>query len=397
MKRKNWRRLFCISMTMLLLFMTGCSKTVTNNSSEVESEEAIDSQNTNVADDTAENNAESNKNESSTLTETKNMVYGGGEYSDILFDRSKVDGKFAVYFFRGNVSYASSSWSSTDKGGDSVLLIAPDGTTMLYDSGTLGNAAYISYGLRELGIEELDYVVISHAHLDHIAGFSTIVRNFKIGHLYMPPAIDVYNDVTSQGGYVASFMRTIDLYDISYSYLVEGDSFQFGSDIDVKVYNPPADLDYSGLNYNEWSLVLKFVYKDSSVMLAGDIGNNETSMGRATESILVSKYGSELQADVAKMNHHGDGKVSGNTKAGSKEWLNAVQAKIYVAMRAMVTCELTWFTYASTGAETLHTAIDGTVLVYTDGDGEYDVQYETERATDYYGTLDATDGHMTIK
>ena len=66
-------------------------------------------------------------------------------------------------------------------------------------------------------------------------------------------------------------------------------------------------------------------------------------------------------------------------------------------MRAIVTDEKGWFTYVSTGAKCFHSALDGTVLVYTGGDGEYDVQYEEERATDYYGTHDAKNGHMTVK
>lgn len=397
MKGKIWRRIFCVSMAMLLLVTAGCSKIGTNGASGNQSEEGTENQKDNEINNVVENNAESDKNESSASEEKKGEVYGGGEYSDVIFDRKVIDGEFAIYFLRTDVSYTSNSWSSTDKGGDSAILIAPDGTTMLYDCSTVGAASYITYALKELGIEKIDYFVLSHPHLDHIGAFSTVARNFEIGHVYMPPSVEVYDNVTAQGGYVAAFMRTLILYDIPYTYVSEGDSFEFSKDIQVKVYNPPADMDFAEYNYNEWSLVLKFVYKDSSLMLAGDIGNNAVKNKQATESLLISKYGSELQADVAKMNHHGDGNVGGNTKAGSREWLNTVKAKIYVGMRAIVTDEKGWFTYVSTGAECFHSALDGTVLVYTGGDGEYDVQYEEERATDYYGTHDAKNGHMTVK
>lgn len=387
MKRKIWKRIFCVSIALIMLVAAGCGK---NNSEDVagnNSESSVES----------DNSAENEQDENAATEEEKAEVWGGGEYSDILFDRKVVDGKFSIYFLRTDVSYSSSSWASSDKGGDSAILIAPDGTTMLYDCSTVGAASYIAYALEELGIKKIDYFVLSHPHLDHIGAFSTVARHFDIGHIYMPPATEVYEDVTDQGGYMAAFMETIKQYNIPYTYVSEGDSFKFGSDVRVKVYNPPAKMDFEDYNYNEWSLVLKFVYKDSSLMLAGDIGNNEVKNKQATESILVSKYGSELQADVAKMNHHGDGNVGGNTKAGSKEWLNTVKAKIYVGMRAIVTDEKGWFSYVLTGAECFHTALDGTVLVYTDGDGKYDVQYEEERATNYYGVHNANKGHMTIR
>jgi len=393
MKRKIWRRVFCISMVLMLLFTAGCSKSGTNDVSNNNSEETSKNENDNAM----KNDTESDKDDSSASDEKEAEVYGGGEYSDILFDRKVIDGQFAIYFLRTDITYTSKSWSSTDKGGDSAILIAPDGTTMLYDCSTVGSSSYIAYALEELGIKKIDYFVLSHPHLDHIGAFSTVARHFDIGHIYMPPAIDVYDDVTDQGGYMAAYMRTIEQHKIPYSYISEGDSFNFSPDIQVKVYNPPASMDFADYNYNEWSLVLKFVYKDSSLMLAGDIGNNGVKNKQATESLLISKYGSELQADIAKMNHHGDGNVGGNTKAGSKEWLNTVNAKVWVGQRAMVTDEKGWFTYVATGAKCLHSALDGTVLVYTGGDGTYDVQYEEERINNYFGTLDAKDGHMTVK
>lgn len=388
MKRGNWRRLFCISVAFLLLFLTGCEKTETGDAS------AVDTENEEIVVDI---NETSEQTDDDVTADSEVEIYGGGAYSDIIFDRKAIKNQFAVYFLRSEISYKSQSWSG--KGGDSVLLIAPDGTTMLYDCSTALNGAYIAYALQELGIEKIDYFVNSHPHIDHLGGFSILARYFDIGHIYLPPSVEAYANVVGEGGYVAAFMKEVQEKNIPYSYLAEGDTFTFGKDVNVKVYNPPADMvfDDSVIDGNEWSLLLKFVYKDSSVLLGGDLGNNEVKLGRASETVLAEKYGSELQADVSKMNHHGDGYANGNTKAGSKEWLNVVQSKIYVGMYGSLSDERSWYTYVSTGAETFHTALDGTVLVYTNGNGQYEVQAERERNNDYYGKQDSTNGRMTVK
>ena len=319
-----------------------------------------------------------------------------GEYSDKVLDRSLVEGKFAVYFLGSDVMYT--SYSYTQRGGDSVLLIAPDGTTMLYDCGKPVSAAYVVYALQKLGVKKIDYFVNSHPHVDHCGGFTLVARHFDIGQVYLPCAVDAYENPESQGGSVMAMMDTIKERNIPYSYLAEGDSFQFGPDISVKVYNPPSDMDFGNINANEWSLALKLVYKNASVLLAGDCGNNEAKMGRASESVLVAKYGSELESDVSKCNHHGDGNVNGNTKAGSKEWVNTVNSKIYVAQNDQFTDEKNFFTHTASGASVFHNGLDGTVLVYTAGDGTYEVQVEAERSNaDYFGSTGTTDGHKTVK
>ena len=74
MKGKIWRRIFCVSMAMLLLVTAGCSKIGTNGASGNQSEEGTENQKDNEINNVVENNAESDKNESSASEEKK-----GGE------------------------------------------------------------------------------------------------------------------------------------------------------------------------------------------------------------------------------------------------------------------------------------------------------------------------------
>lgn len=395
MKRRKWIRRVSILMAVLLLFLTGCGQKKQDGNHSSKSDKTNIGENKAEEDNDGDDGAESKENGENKVNE-KVSVFMRAAYSDKVLDRSQVKGEFAVYFLGSDVLY--NSYTYTQRGGDSVLLIAPDGTTMLYDCLKPVSAAYVVYALQKLGIEKIDYFVNSHPHVDHMGGFSLLTRYIEIGHVYLPGAKAAYENPETLGGSCYTMMREIKERNIPYSYLVEGDSFKFSKDINVKVYNPPADLAFDSMNENEWSLALKFVYKKASVVLAGDCGNNKDKLGRSTEAELAAKYGSELQADLSKCNHHGDGNVNGNTKAGSKEWIAATNSKIYVASNNQFTDEKNWFMHRATGAEVYHTGLDGTIRVSTSGDGTYDVQVEMDRNNpDYFGDTGAKNGHVKVK
>lgn len=368
MKKKKYLKKFCSLLLVTMFVISGCS------AAENENSENGTSKDTEISDVVAESGEEGNT----------------SGYQKALFDRTKVDGKMACYFIGSSGAYR--YYGATSHAGDGVLFIAPDGTTLLYDCNTPNNAPYIVHVLQQLGIEKIDYFVNSHPHIDHMGGFSIIARYFEIGQVYTPPAEKEYNGSTYNPNLVV-IKTKLEEKGIPHSYLIEGDSFKLGNDVNVQVFNPPADFDYDNVDLNECSLLLKFTYGESSYLVGGDLGNYPQKLGRASEDELVAKYGSQLQADVSKINHHADP----TTKSGTEGWLNAVNSKIYVGTMSEVPDDIELFKYILTGAETFHNGLDGTVLVYTDGDGTYDVQVEHERYTDLYGYPDMTEGYMHVE
>ena len=87
----------------------------------------------------------------------------------------------------------------------------------------------------------------------------------------------------------------------------------------------------------------------------------------------------------------------GSKEANSKDWIATVNAKIAVGERNLVENDLVLGRYAMRVQATLHTAIDGTCLVYTAGDGTYEVQVEKERIGGTYLDLNAQEGHLTVQ
>src|ERR1700722_9122374 len=81
--------------------------------------------------------------------------------------------------------------------GDSLLVITPDGKTLLIDGGGFGGGPkqapqdfdigeeVVSPALWARGIRHLDVVALSHAHSDHMGGLPAVLRNFHPDELWV--------------------------------------------------------------------------------------------------------------------------------------------------------------------------------------------------------------------
>ena len=313
----------------------------------------------------------------------------GDAYESAVFDREKVEGKMAVYYLTSGLSI--STWLNQTAGGDAMIIIMPDGTTAMLDCGHQGEGAHALNRLKQLGIDKLDYFIVSHPHTDHIGGFSIIARHVDIGRVYMPPT-----EVMERADVVAKdFIAELEEKNIPYTHLAAGDVVELSKDVTMKVYNPdPGFGSNTKINLNESSLLTKFIYKDSSYLMNGDIANNGTSekFNFATEDYLVAKYGEELKADVSKIGHHGNA-----DSMSSMEWRETVGAKIYTTLTTFPRDVGEHNKNIEAGGISLNTALDGDFVIYTDGDGTYDVQVSKDRASMEYEVLDTKDGYMHVE
>jgi competence protein ComEC len=71
------------------------------------------------------------------------------------------------------------------EGGQSTLIISPSGQSLLIDTGWPGNegrdADRIISVARQVGLKQIDYVLITHHHRDHVGGVPQLTESFKIG------------------------------------------------------------------------------------------------------------------------------------------------------------------------------------------------------------------------
>ena len=71
------------------------------------------------------------------------------------------------------------------EGGQSTLLVAPSGASLLVDTGWPGangrDAERIQQAMHDAGITRIDHVLITHFHTDHVGGVPELVKHVQVG------------------------------------------------------------------------------------------------------------------------------------------------------------------------------------------------------------------------
>lgn len=288
-------------------------------------------------------------------------AFANAERYEEVFDTSGDAGLFTVRFLWLGEAVGAS------KPGDSMIITSPDGKVMVVDSGARQAYPYLQKALETMGVSKIDYLVASHPHYDHVSNFAQLMQDYEIGALYTSP-------LEFDGDYFyEAYMAMCAQKGIEHIILSEGDTLMFGDDVIVQVYNPPAEINYpedydtvnSTIFVNDQSLVLKFTYGDSTLLLAGDL---YTSGERA----ILAKYRNQLDCDVTKVNHHGC-----NTSSGIP-WCNAVSPQISVMTNYIIE-DLDVAKRIAQKGKLYHTEVDGSVKISTAGDGAYETLTEKDR------------------
>ncbi|HYJ46387.1 MAG TPA: MBL fold metallo-hydrolase, partial [Pyrinomonadaceae bacterium] len=64
--------------------------------------------------------------------------------------------------------------------GDSILIIAPGGKTVLVDAGVPGSGRVVLDAMKRYGVDHVDLMVATHAHADHIGGADEVLLHTKV-------------------------------------------------------------------------------------------------------------------------------------------------------------------------------------------------------------------------
>jgi competence protein ComEC len=98
------------------------------------------------------------------------------------------------------------------EGGQSTLLVSPSGASMLVDTGWPNNegrdAIRIQAAMKDAGIQQIDHVVITHYHTDHVGGVPELVKHVKVGEFIDHGPNREDSDITRHD--FAAYLKAID-------------------------------------------------------------------------------------------------------------------------------------------------------------------------------------------
>lgn len=167
---------------------------------------------------------------------------------------------------------------------DSALLLC-GGQSMLIDGGNVDDSSLVVSYLERQGVKQLDYLVCTHAHEDHVGGLSGPLNAFTVCQVFSP--VSDYDSKAFQ-----DFLKYTQTQGLSSEQPQPDTSFFLGT-AQVTVLGPRRDYEQT----NNTSLVLRVDYGETSFLFTGD-------MEREAEADLMAD-GCALSATVLKVGHHG--------------------------------------------------------------------------------------------
>jgi len=171
--------------------------------------------------------------------------------------------------------------------GDAALLDFKDGEetyTILFDTGDWQGDEVVSY-LKSKEIDEIDIVIISHPHADHIGQLENVLHTFDVGEVWM-------TGNTANSAVYEKAAEAILASDADYDEPAAGDVFDIGA-LTVTVLHPQTLT--GGLN--EDSLSVHFQYGDIAFLFTGD------AYIKQEEQMIA--MGEKIDADFLQLGHHG--------------------------------------------------------------------------------------------
>ena len=256
--------------------------------------------------------------------------------------------------------------------GDSILLQFND-KSILIDGGPAGMGPGVEEYLRGQNVTQLDLLILTHPHDDHIGGLIAVLKDLPV-----KKAID--NGENDSSLIYKRFRALMEKKNISYSPAYAGQEIDLDPALKIEVLWPPQGGISGGVklsrhaamknpwesivvralsgNMNQNSLVLRITYGRISFLLMGDADT-------VVEKSLVSS-GINLSSQILKVGHHG------GTSASSPDFLKKVRPAVSIISVGVgnyygYPTERTLEALQAVGSGVFRTDTCGDIIITTDG------------------------------
>lgn len=259
------------------------------------------------------------------------IIFISSDYSNNNIDNSGDTNSLKVHFI--------------DVGqGDATFIELPNNKCMLIDAGERSYGGVVKKYISNLGYSEVNYVIGTHPHTDHIGGLEEIVSSFDINYIYLP-------SVSSNSKTFENLISTISDKKLKINKAKAGISL-FSDDNISGYFVAPVNDSYSNLNNYSATLLLK--YNNVKFLFMGD-----------AEVLSENEITDNIDVDIIKIGHHGS-----NTSSGI-DFVNRVSARYGIISVGKNSYghpnDEVIKRWVSNGASIYRTDINGNIIVNTDG------------------------------
>ncbi|HEY3103875.1 MAG TPA: ComEC/Rec2 family competence protein [Pyrinomonadaceae bacterium] len=285
--------------------------------------------------------------------------------------------------------------------GDSILIIAPGGKSVLIDAGDAGKGKIVLDALKRYKIDRLDYFIATHPHPDHIGGADEVLNGIKVGTVIdngvdlstpvpsptpakkgsKPPPAPAATPAKKRAKTITSFFDeykdALQESGAQYQKAQLAQKIDLGGGAILTVLAPTEpfftkeQMKTGGNEPNANSIVLRLDYGDFSMLFMGD------AEAQSEERLLSKDV--ELKANVIKIAHHG------SKYATSQDFLNRVKPE------ATIISTGAWNRYGhpaqavldrlkSAGTKVYRTDLQGEITITTKGKADSAKFYEIKPA-----------------
>ena len=173
-----------------------------------------------------------------------------------------------------------------DVGQGDCAIIYSDGYCAVIDVGEPESVTVINKALKDYGIEEIDALIISHLHSDHVGALPEIAELYPIGNLFMPK---IYNKsiITAKNGKETAVQNGAAFYEVD-----SGINFNIG-EFEITIL---SDYDGDSEENNRSTFVMAEI-DGTKILFTGDA---EAEM----ENKLIDDN-INIDCDILKVGHHG--------------------------------------------------------------------------------------------
>jgi len=249
--------------------------------------------------------------------------------------------------------------------GDSILVEFPGTKKMLIDGGGIPDDTFdigdrvVSPFLWKKGIKKIQYLVLTHAHPDHMNGLKAVAKNFKIEEFW--EAFSPKNNMA-----YAALKRGLPR-STSCRRMFRGQT-EIVDRVKIEILNPSQADPIVPKILNDQSIVLRISYGRTAFLLTGDIGI------KVEKELVQSSFA--LRSDVIKSPHHGS-----NTSS-SQGFLAAIAPRFLILTvgagnRYNLPDPIVIDRYREIGAKIYRTDLMGAVEISSDGQ---DLSFRTAMA-----------------